>query len=128
MIILHYLLLIPDGFFSLNRVLVSDCAASCLRVCGIFDILGFGNTAGCLIDCSIFSAASCNNDLRLDFGRVIWSNLLAANSVSDFGFDNLDDTTVFGLAMNLALFTHVLIDPHLLLAVIVPIAPFLIYS
>ena len=121
MIILHYLLLIPDGFFSLNRVLVSACTASCLRVCGIFDILGFGNTAGCLIDCSIFSAASCNNDLRLDFGRIICSNLLAANSVSDFGFDNLDDTTVFGLAMNLAQGGSRVTSAFLLIFLLIPI-------
>ena len=68
---------------------------------GIIVVLGFGNIAGCLIDCFIFSAANWTNDLGLvNFGCIICSNLLADNSVSDLGL-NLTGITVLGSAMDL---------------------------
>ena len=80
--------------------LTRACAAKVFNV-GNID-LGFGNLAGCLIDCSIFSAANWTSYLGLvNFGCIICSNLLADNSVSDFEL-NLTGNTVFDLAMNLA--------------------------
>lgn len=109
--------------FSQNLILsfTRACAASCFNVGGIFDILGFGNTAGCLIYCSIFSAASCTNDLGFVFGRIVCSNLLAANFVSDFRLDNLVDATVFGLAMNLEPVGLAVTSALLLIFLLIPI-------
>ena len=87
--------LFASSFQNLTLSFTRACAAKVFNVGNI--LLGSGSLVGCLIDCSIFSAANWTSDLGLvNFGCIVCSSLLADNSVSDFGL-NLAGITALAL-------------------------------